>query len=399
MTVRSWRPLAFRSLVHCRIGRSSWTSSPLHLSSRPVLPLVPSALCQDLRPTGRSSAGQGSCSFAGGLRAGSWVLALFALVALMSCAHERDRLDTAARLSLTPVKERLPPDVLPPSQVLGPGDRLQIQLANQTAMNQECLVGPDGRIYVEPIGEMTVAGLDTAELTKRLVTEFSKTWREPLVEVHILVTASKQAIVLGQVATPGPIPLRGGERVLDLLARVGGTARSQSLDNSEGLADLSGAMFVRGHVLLPVDFQALLQRGDQRHNIRVHPDDYLYIPAGFERQIYVLGDVNQPGILNLRDARVLTQAITLAGGYNDNAYFDELIVIRGSRSKPMAAKVDLKGILEGRLPDVVLIPGDILYMPGKTSESPRVLFDQFNKSFLSAAAGDYAGQIYREIRK
>ena len=328
----------------------------------------------------------------------SWLLSWLALLFMGGCAHQVDRLDAAAALTLTPVNERLPPDAAPPAQILGPGDRIEIRLANQNAMQQACPIGVDGRIYVEPIGEMRAAGLTLEALTTALVAGFGKTWREPLVEVHVLVTASKQAIVLGQVTSPGPIPLDGGERVLDLLARVGGLARSPNLDNSEGLADLSGAMYVRGHELLPVDFQALLQRGDQRHNIRVHPDDYLYIPASFERQIYVLGDVNQPGIQNLRDSPTLSRAIALAGGYNDNAYFDGMIIIRGSRSKPLAAKVDLKGVLEGRLSDIRLIPGDIIYMPGKTSESPRVFFDQFNNSFLSAAAADYANQIYREIR-
>lgn len=54
-------------------------------------------------------------------------------------------MDGAQALDLTPVKERLPPVVVPLSQVVVPSDRIEIHLAIQPSMIQVGPVGVEGR--------------------------------------------------------------------------------------------------------------------------------------------------------------------------------------------------------------------------------------------------------------
>ena len=46
---------------------------------------------------------------------------------------------------------------------------------------------------------------------------------------------------------------------------------------------------------IPIDFQALIQEGDLRYNIHVHPGDFIYFPSTLASEIYVLGNVRSPG--------------------------------------------------------------------------------------------------------
>ena len=324
---------------------------------------------------------------------------LLALVVLVftACAHEVDRLASVTP-AMTSLPERLPPDEPRPLAALGPGDILEVKVVGAPAA-QNCPVGLDGRIYVEPatVGFMA-AGKTQQEVAAGLAPLMADWYREPIVEVRALSMSSPRALVLGEVERPGPVILRGGERILDLIAASGGPVLRAGLEDTISLADLSGAMYVRQGRLLPVDLEALIVRGDTRYNITVHSGDYLYVPAVSDRMVYILGAVNAPGSYSLRGPITISKAIALAAGYTPDAYIDRLILVRGSRSKPLAARIDLDGILAGRLPDTVVKRGDILYLPGRTSENPRFLLDLANTTFLSTIASAWADQIYQDLR-
>jgi polysaccharide biosynthesis/export protein len=315
----------------------------------------------------------------------------------VACAHRPEDLAPTSH-DFTELAESIPPDEPRPPFIIGHGDTLLIRLSGMPETERLCRVGVDGRINYEPARELTpAAGFTQAELTKRLTVSLSRYFREPIVEVRLTEVQSARVIVLGQVTRPGAITLRGDERVIDLIARAGGPARSDSTSEDENIADLHGAMYVRSGRLLPVDLDALMHHGDMRFNISVHPGDYLYIPSTLDRQVFVLGAVTNADVYTFRSGMTVMRAIGLAGGYTRDAYADRLIVVRGSRSAPRAARIDGLAILQGRVADVPVQPGDIIYVPGRTSENPRFQIDTFNQSFLSGVALQYANDLYNQM--
>src|SRR5687768_553176 len=60
-----------------------------------------------------------------------------------------------------------------------PGDSLNIRYTFHPEMNQEEIVRPDGKISAVLVGEMSVAGMTTAELSKLLVEQTSHRLRDP----------------------------------------------------------------------------------------------------------------------------------------------------------------------------------------------------------------------------
>lgn len=290
-----------------------------------------------------------------------------------------------------------PPDVPAPPQTLGPGDVLAVQVADRPDSRQECLVAIDGRLYYGPLDGVEAAGRTIPELAAELERRLAAFLQQPVVEVQPVRLASRTATVLGEVRRPGIVPLLGDDRVLDLLARSSGLATRGSLLDTERTADVGGAVYVRDGEVLPVDVGALLRGGAPTSNIRVHPGDYLYVPSTLRQEVLVLGAVGVPRAVPFRVAGTLSRAIAAAGGFRPNAHLDRAVVVRGSLARPRAAVFDLDAILEGRRGDLPLEPGDIVYLPGRTGESPRVLLDEFNRSFLTTLARRYANELYEEI--
>ena len=84
------------------------------------------------------------------------------------------------------------------------------------------------------------------------------------------------------------------------------------------------------------------------------------------QRVYVGGQVNSPGVINLKGRTSVVQAIFEAGGFRSDASIsDVLIVSRGVDNSPVARKVNIKKALKGKLPlgEILLMPYDIVYVP------------------------------------
>jgi protein involved in polysaccharide export with SLBB domain len=50
-----------------------------------------------------------------------------------------------------------------------------------------------------------------------------------------------------------------------------------------------------------VDFQRLLEQGDMSQNIYLQPDDFVYVPSGAAREVYLFGAVRNPRAMALSE--------------------------------------------------------------------------------------------------
>jgi polysaccharide export outer membrane protein len=303
----------------------------------------------------------------------------------------------AVEADVAEVDRPAPVDSPPPALTLGPGDALDIQVAGIPDTRERCLVGADGRLYYGPLDGIRAAGRTLDDIASDLVPAMAVYYRDPKPAVVPAELVSRHATVLGRVAKPGPVALHGGERIIDLIASAGGFARGKSTSETEEIADLTGALYARGNQVLAIDFIGLSEGRRPEHNLLVHPDDYLYVPSGQSREINVLGAVQSPQAVPYRNNLTITRAIADAGGYTRDAYLDRVVVVRGSTGSPRAGMVDVRAIAEGRRPDVFLRPKDIVYVPGRTSENPRLLLDTANRAYVTSIASSYANDVYNRL--
>lgn len=84
------------------------------------------------------------------------------------------------------------------------------------------------------------------------------------------------------------------------------------------------------------------------------------------RQVYVGGEVNRPGLINLVTGMTTLQAVITAGGLMETAKPEGALVIRkGKDDEPIPIGVDLNKAMygEGGGADFQLQPSDIIYVP------------------------------------
>jgi len=83
-------------------------------------------------------------------------------------------------------------------------------------------------------------------------------------------------------------------------------------------------------------------------------------------QVYVEGDVNEPGAFEIIGSLSVLQAIALAGGFKDTASRGDVVVIRRvAGQEPVVIKLNLMMALTGRdlSQDLQLLPSDFVFVP------------------------------------
>lgn len=81
------------------------------------------------------------------------------------------------------------------------------------------------------------------------------------------------------------------------------------------------------------------------------------------REVSVLGQVNEPGSYPFKERLTLVQAISLAGGMNPLAQTKKVKLIRETAEGTKTYEIDVGAILESKRGDLPLLPGDIVFVP------------------------------------
>jgi polysaccharide biosynthesis/export protein len=102
------------------------------------------------------------------------------------------------------------------------GDVLDLRFPRNSELNEQAVIGLDGRISVQFAHDVVAAGRTLADLTKDLSEAYSKELVDPLVSVSIRSYSGIRIYVAGEVATPGEFVETGPITALQAIARAGG---------------------------------------------------------------------------------------------------------------------------------------------------------------------------------
>lgn len=222
-------------------------------------------------------------------------------------------------------------------------------------------VQSDGTLFYPYIGSVDAAGKTPSELRALLATKLARYIEAPQVDVSILTYASQRVWVTGASRQAATVPLTVTPLTL-------GDAISQSgLDAAQ--ADLSGVRLTREGVTYSIDLDRLGRQGGGATNIFLKASDHLYVPYLDRKEVFVVGEVNQPGAMSFKTSDIsLSQALGRARGLqqstsNGNAVY----VIRGSND--LQDKPSTVFHLEAKSPAAFavasqfeLLPGDVVFV-------------------------------------
>jgi len=262
------------------------------------------------------------------------------------------------------------------SYVLGPGDVLEIHAWNDT--NSDILivnpippgittayadphvvtVSRDGRLYIPMIGTIDAANLTLDKLENILKEKLEKFATAPSVSVLIKVPKGIKVNIAGEVAKPGLYEVPDGnlrERtVLNYLKLAGGATLYAGLDQ---------VSIVRGTGdKVTVDLRKLVSNQDVSQNITLNDGDTVIVPQA-TNQIYVLGQVENPGPQKFIEGASVSDYVGMAGGLKKLAASDSIGIVRGSVGRPKVIKVSLNEYINWDKEEAKLMEGDIIYVP------------------------------------
>jgi polysaccharide biosynthesis/export protein len=307
---------------------------------------------------------------------------------------------TVRNLAFTNVRINRSPDrklLTPPDEryILGPGDIMEIEIAEVGGTLARTFVMPDGMVYYNLAGGVRAEGLSTSELAKRLQEALKRDYANPLVNVSLVEVRSRRYWILGRVFKPGLYPLRQPTTLLEAISQAGGLFTSRFSGTTEELADLGSSVVIRNGQILPVNFEKLVRSGDTSQNIYLQHNDYIYLPSAATSTVLLLGAVAAPQAVGYKDSLTLIDCIAQCKGPAKGAYLKEVVIVRGTLDKPAASIVNLEAILTGRETNVLLQPGDIVWIPkrplGLLESTVQLVFQDAARTIASGEGSRVAG--------
>jgi len=235
------------------------------------------------------------------------LLAVF-LPALEGCA-----LSIEEEQAVVPI--RAEPPRAPAPYTIQPGDQIDIKFYYHSDLNETVLVRPDGRIALQLIGEVAVAGRSPEDLSKDLVEHYTREGlRRPIVAVMLRKSAVQRVYVGGEVGLPKVIVQEGRLTLSQAIFEAGGmkpTADRAMIvvlrDDGSGTAQVMKIDFDkevleagRDLVLQPLDVVVVPQSGIAKANQAVEQYVSKMLPTWFSIGLsYLLGG----RVTNTLDAR------------------------------------------------------------------------------------------------
>lgn len=265
---------------------------------------------------------------------------------------------------------------------LGPGDDLEVGLGVAGSERVYTMVVSEGGEVSLPTdlagGRVRIGGLALPQAEARLAEALSEVLRTPQVRIRVTSFEASRVTLMGEVTMrgnnadsgPGSYPLEGPTLLLDFLFAHCAFTEDSDL-SSVLITDASGrtGMF---------DLEAVLYQAESEHNPLLDRGDVVTVPdrSSTHRHIYVLGEVNNPGLLRPRPGMRLVEAVALAGGPNVRARQSWVTVARGRGERAELFRVPYRDIVSrGEMAsNMELVPGDIVYVGRSSMDSVSAFF-------------------------
>ena len=251
---------------------------------------------------------------------------------------------------------------------IGFQDTLDIQIFRHSELNRRVQVNPDGTINLFRLDQPIVAACKTElELAGDIAKAYEKDYlRNPQVGVVAVERRSQVVTVIGAVKKPGSFFIDKRVQLLTLLGfaegpdlehvgtrlivfRPGSTSSCKTNSTDQSTVDKTQLFAF-----------TLKDVQEGKSTFWMEPGDVVSVQMS--DKIYVYGNVNKQGIVEMREPLTLTQALAAAGGMKSATQLDNIRVVRQKTGTTEHTETvyNFKEISKGKAPDPFLEPNDIV---------------------------------------
>lgn len=307
--------------------------------------------------------------------------------------------------------------------LLGPGDRLRIDVFNVPQYSGDYLILSDGTINLQVIGKISIVGLTLDQAEALISQQYARYLQRPLVTLNLTAPRPLQIAVSGEVKRPGSYTISAQDgsqfpQLTQALQLAGGITQAADI----GRVQLTRATGER----VNLDLWALTENGYLSEDPVLLDGDSIFIPkatridsertrqlastsfsppAGEPVRVVIAGEVQRPGpytvpIQEGSQFPRLTQALQLAGGIKQSADIGQVQLIRAATGEAITLNLWELTQLGGNLnDDPILLEGDSIFVPTATSIDPAQTRQLASTSVAPAASTPIpvvvVGEVFR----
>jgi polysaccharide export outer membrane protein len=250
------------------------------------------------------------------------------------------------------------PAILYPGQrdvVLTNGDMVSIRLFADAEYVTSVRINNDGTVLLPLIGIVHLEGLSVTKaeqlIAEKLIADGM--YRNPQVTLQITEGPNSVVTIVGEAHAV--VPIVGSRRLLDVISTAGGLPPTASHVIT---IDRPG---VSQPIVIDLGTDPLRS---SLGNIPVFPGDTIVVSRiGI---VYIFGSFKSNAgtiPLNAYTPLTLVEATALSGGVTFDANSSDLRIIRTVGTHRTVAVYNIKKVLNGKVPDPILQPNDIVYLP------------------------------------
>ncbi len=239
-----------------------------------------------------------------------------------------------------------------PDYIIGPGDEIRVTVWGKIEGQWLAKVDRDGNIMLPKIGTIGLAGLTFKEVKEVLKREISKYYTGFEMNVSMGALKSIRIYVVGNAKKPGAYTISSLSTLVNALFVAGGPNVTGSMRNIQVKRN--------GNNITNLDLYDFLIYGDKNKDIRLMPEDVIYIPT-VGPLVGIMGNVKNPAIYELKGETKISDLISLAGGLTATAYLQRVQLERIYNNEvKIVVDTNLNDFVNSKEKDLVLKDGDIL---------------------------------------
>ena len=209
----------------------------------------------------------------------------------------------------------------PQNYVLGPGDKLIIDIYGASQESLSLTVSPDGDIIVPECGPIHVSGLTVSSAQARIKSRLGEYFSSSDIKTTVGQTRTILVNVMGEVKTPGTYTLSAFATVFHAIYMAGGINDLGTLRNIK--------VFRQGRLITVVDIYEYILNGRLAGNVRLQENDVIQVGA-YDCLVDIVGQVKRPMAYEMRKDESLATLLRYSGGFASDANKESIRILRKS---------------------------------------------------------------------
>lgn len=207
----------------------------------------------------------------------------------------------------------------PQDYVLGPGDKVVVDIYGGSQKSLQLTITPDGDIVIPGYGPMAMAGLTVAQAQARLRSKLGARYTSSEIKMTLGQIRTIMVNVMGEVKAPGTYRLSAFASVFHALYMAGGI---------NGLGTLRNIRVIRGgKTVTIVDIYEYILKGRLAGDIRLNEGDVIQVDT-YDCLVEVSGNVKRPMFYEMRKTETVATVLEFAGGLTGDAYKKSVRLLR-----------------------------------------------------------------------